>query len=1066
MCALAFRSALWFAASGSTVHAAPKNETRSTCGGYYGWGYYGPPCPDPTWEPRWQLNLSTMSSWKENVSGFYDPHKAAGWGMVTFDWSIGFDQWKHISPHPGEAALLEQCRMVKAVGTGTRCMVYRQNSLSLQWQASSRRVQTSANSSLFLQFATQKLCDAAPTCAAARLHIDPSRHFCCNFSRVYNEPLAPRTPGTDPGFGNGQLFWDFRRQEVVDYWAEQVALDATANEFVDGLFVDDPAGYNEEHPQITGQVQLSQRDMDTYYTGIQTAWNRALHLLRANKKCGFAFDCCCSYRAGMHACFMSNTVSALQDLVTFLLFTRVYCFAGCTHCRYIFQAYQGPLNAVGPGVVGNPSSSNVTECAAWLREACAKRDNESARIYSGPSNNDMHDAKMSIATFLIARGPHSMITADPSIIEDQRGNHSNPFYNLFYLDVGTPLQHCVESPRGVFSRLWSRGKVSIDCSARRLSPLPYLDFPRIPLKMDDRLLGAEQQHLVLLRHDPDGLRWLDARWKAVSDPLSPDYRLHESQNEILCHLVPHMATQTLEIERWLGRNGWTIMRHLGDALLVRPSQYNTSAQLQSFAEVDRPEAVALIVSTRSTGAVSGSSHTLQRVSSPLPVGLSTSTLREMYSVPENANASGIRVSNWQGGKCKVYRNDIANFCKLSGSLGDCMSQVDTSIGNATDNVSNACIEADLDTEMLLSSAPSVVSVVGSNGANGGSFLAWAVDWFNSSGYGVPQVASVSWGGSEGGGHANTPAENSTQMRLNVELQKLGVLGRAVFWASGDGGVGGACDPLRGCNYTSQGFKPSWPATSPFVTACGGTELSDPSIEPLSSADPICKEVVKSGFGRGCASGVLRSSGERGEVATSLTVSGFSSGGGFSWWFSRPSWQDKVVKEYLMQQRTSDSSRRSNAGRRLPPSKLWNAAGRGFPDVSSAAGNLAIFTNGAAWLGGGTSAAAPWWAGVWAMATAVSIQTTGKALGPANPLLYHLASSQPECFYDIQVGDNRCPFGPIWQGKSCNCSSCEGFETAKGWDPVTGLGTPNVSCILDAVRRLPQPRSIRTSESER
>lgn len=572
-------------------------------------------------------------------------------------------------------------------------------------------------------------------------------------------------------------------------------------------------------------------------------------------------------------------------------------------------------------------------------------------------------------------------------------------------------------------------------------------------------LGVEQQHLVLLRHDRDGLRWLDARWAAVTDPLSPEYRLHESQHEILRHLVPHMTTQTLEVERWLRQHGWTIVRHLGDALVVRPSRYNTSAQLVSFAEVDRPDAVALIVSTRSIRAISTSSHTLRHVSSPLPVGLSTTTLRQMYSVPANANASGIRVSNWQGGQCKVYRNDIASFCRLSGSLGDCMSQVDTSIANATDNVSNACIEADLDTEMVLASAPSVISVVGSNGANGGSFLAWAVDWFNTSGCGVPQVASVSWGGSESGGDTNSPAQNSTQMRLNVELQKLGVLGRAIFWASGDGGVGGTCDPLSGCNYTSQGFKPSWPATSPFVTACGGTELVDPSMEPLPSADPICKEVVRNGAGRGCASGLLPASDERGEVATSLAVSGFSSGGGFSWWFPRPTWQAKVVKQYLQQHSASESNRDNITWRQLPPSKLWNAAGRAFPDVSSAAGNLAIYTNGEAWLGGGTSAAAPWWAGVWALATSISLQTTGKPLGPANPLLYHLASSQPACFHDIQVGNNKCPFGPLWQGKSCNCSSCEGFETAKGWDPVTGLGTPNVSCILDAVRRLPQPRSI-------
>lgn len=370
-------------------------------------------------------------------------------------------------------------------------------------------------------------------------------------------------------------------------------------------FVDDPAGYSEEHPQITGtntcaghlfslatlfliqiywqtgQVQLSPTDMELYYTGIQTAWSRALQLLRENKK-------------------------------------------------YIFQAYQGPLNAVGPGVVGNPSSSNVTECAAWLRLACAKRDNESARVYSAPSTTDMHDANMSIATFLIARGPHSMISADPSVIEDQRGNRSNPFYNLFYLDVGTPLEHCVESPRGMFSRRWSNGKASIDCSERRRSPVPELGFATLPMKTDD------SQHLVMLRHDTAGLRWLDARWAAVTDPLSPDYRLHESREEILRHLVPHLAAQISEVERWLAQHGWAVVRQLDDTLLVRPGRHGTSTELLSFSVADRPDAVALIVPTRRAHDITSSPHTLRRVSPPLPLGLSMSTLREMYgSSPRN-----------------------------------------------------------------------------------------------------------------------------------------------------------------------------------------------------------------------------------------------------------------------------------------------------------------------------------------------------------------------------------------------------------------------------------------------
>ncbi len=70
--------------------------------------------------------------------------------------------------------------------------------------------------------------------------------------------------------------------------------------------------------------------------------------------------------------------------------------------------------------------------------------------------------------------------------------------------------------------------------------------------------------------------------------------------------------------------------------------------------------------------------------------------------------------------------------------------------------------------------------------------------------------------------------------------------------------------------------------------------------------------------------------------------------------------------------------------------------------------------------------------------------------------YDLAATRPECFHDVLRGDNRCPFAPLWQNNTCDCATCDGFEAAPGWDPVTGLGSPNVTCILEAVRALPSP----------
>ena len=74
----------------------------------------------------------------------------------------------------------------------------------------------------------------------------------------------------------------------------------------------------------------------------------------------------------------------------------------------------------------------------------------------------------------------------------------------------------------------------------------------------------------------------------------------------------------------------------------------------------------------------------------------------------------------------------------------------------------------------------------------------------------------------------------------------------------------------------------------------------------------------------------------------------------------------------------------------------------------------------------------------------------RPLGPASPLIYHAASTSG-CFHDMTLGDNACPFGPKWMGQRCNCSTCHGFAAQKGWDPVTGVGTPNVTCLLAFIR---------------
>ncbi len=75
--------------------------------------------------------------------------------------------------------------------------------------------------------------------------------------------------------------------------------------------------------------------------------------------------------------------------------------------------------------------------------------------------------------------------------------------------------------------------------------------------------------------------------------------------------------------------------------------------------------------------------------------------------------------------------------------------------------------------------------------------------------------------------------------------------------------------------------------------------------------------------------------------------------------------------------------------------------------------------------GGTSAAAPLWAGLFALVNEVA----GKAVGQPHGVLY----ASPAAFHDVVKGDNKA--GKI------------GYAAAPGWDACTGLGTPIGAAIV-------------------
>jgi subtilase family serine protease len=245
--------------------------------------------------------------------------------------------------------------------------------------------------------------------------------------------------------------------------------------------------------------------------------------------------------------------------------------------------------------------------------------------------------------------------------------------------------------------------------------------------------------------------------------------------------------------------------------------------------------------------------------------------------------------------------------------------------------------------------------------------------------------------------------NSTQSLLNLRHAFISAAanGVTVLASSGDGGTANSKKtPVK--NPTTLPFPTvNWPASDPLVTGVGGTYLCTNPITGLGidNTDPPVNCDVTPGV---------------------REIGWIDSGGGFSSVFTKPAYQDT-----------------------LPTGSTPIAATRGVPDVafqaSARTGPLVYDTApgaGGWFIVGGTSCSAPQFAGL----VAIADQIAGHGLGQINPTLYQLASgaNYSTYFYDVITGNNHAD------------PSVPGYQASTGWDPVTGLGTPNAATLVPAL----------------
>jgi len=249
---------------------------------------------------------------------------------------------------------------------------------------------------------------------------------------------------------------------------------------------------------------------------------------------------------------------------------------------------------------------------------------------------------------------------------------------------------------------------------------------------------------------------------------------------------------------------------------------------------------------------------------------------------------------------------------------------------------------------------------------------------------APLVHSVSYG--------NDEIQQSSKKYMetcNTAFMKAGARGLSILFASGDQGVCGR----SGCGLIMHArFHPDFPAGSPYITSVGGTDFAQASIG-----------------------------------AETAWVDG---GGGFSDTFDIPDFQKTAVAAY-----------KASADADLPPQKLWNNTGRGYPDIAALGGQKAPYcvNTGGIFEGvAGTSAACPVASGVFALLNDLRLAQKKPPLGFLNPFIYQ----NPTAFNDVTSGKN-----------TGSTMRKYGFTAVKGWDAATGWGTPDYEALSKVVMEM-------------
>ncbi|GJE84528.1 tripeptidyl peptidase A [Phanerochaete sordida] len=532
----------------------------------------------------------------------------------------------------------------------------------------------------------------------------------------------------------------------------------------------------------------------------------------------------------------------------------------------------------------------------------------------------------------------------------------------------------------------------------------------------------------------------------ISDPFNERYGAHLSHEEVNELIAPHPESVGA-VDAWLAEHGLTeadiarspagdwvkvrvpvgkvenmldatyhVYEHADGSTLVRTTSYGLPEHLHAHVEFIQPttlfsrfrpnkatfhfsQAVSAAPAEENAPAISVPSASGGSVDASCNTNITVTCLKQLY------NAVGYTPLANTGNQVAAtgYLEEFASFSDLQlffksqvpAAVNSSFNVI--SINGGLNNQTEPGGEANLDTQFLFGithpipatffttgGRPPFIPDIGSTENTNEPYLDW-LDFILNTPH-PPQTISTSYADDE-----QTVPVNFAQ-RVCQGFAQLGAKGVSLTFSSGDGGVGdGDPDPATQECITNDGrnkteFLPLFPPSCPFVTAVGGT------------------------------------------IHVPETAVDFS-GGGFSNVFDRPLFQAVAVPEFL---------------EKLAPGTfkgLFNPNGRAIPDVAAQADNFLVFIDGEEFHIGGTSAAAPTFAGFVSLLNDARIRAGKSSLGFLNPLIYSIGLVHTGAFNDITTGNNP------------GCGT-EGFNATAGWDPVTGFGTPNFGILKEIVLALP------------